>query len=403
MGRGRVRGPGILVALLLLVVAVGPGRAATNDDRANAIEITTLAYSVSIDTTLYTVAPGDPDLCGNSGTGGATAWWRIRPAVNGTFAADTVGSAYDTVLAVFEAAGGGLGTRIACNDDSGDPNGASRLTAVPLLGGQAYYVEVAAHGAASEGADPAVLTTSFAPRMPVLHALQPAVVPAGSPVLLTIEGADIAPGAQVHVGSAVRAPASVAPTAVTVALAAEDVATPGSRQVALSYTGLAGGTTNALVLTVGNPLPAIAAVVPPVFDGGSGPQLFDVQGSGFVGTSSVRWGGQSLSTTYVSATLLRATVPATLLAATGFVPVTVANPAPAGGTSAAFDVLVRSPADVNCDAAVDFADAVHVLRLLEGQTAPPGCPADVDRSGTLPDGSDATLLLAVLAGLAPMP
>ncbi|MCS7290786.1 MAG: IPT/TIG domain-containing protein, partial [Roseiflexus sp.] len=66
-----------------------------------------------------------------------------------------------------------------------------------------------------------------------------------------------------------------------------------------------------------------------------------VTGSNFVANSVVRWNGTPLTTTFVSATELRATLPAAQRSVAGDGSVTVFNPAPGGGASNAATVRVR--------------------------------------------------------------
>jgi hypothetical protein len=63
-----------------------------------------------------------------------------------------------------------------------------------------------------------------------------------------------------------------------------------------------------------------------------------VNGSNFLSGASVRWNGNALTTAYVSATKLTASVPATDLATVGSYPVTVANPGGAVSTALNFTV-----------------------------------------------------------------
>src|SRR5207247_2526035 len=58
-----------------------------------------------------------------------------------------------------------------------------------------------------------------------------------------------------------------------------------------------------------------------------------VNGTNFVSTSTVKWNGNTLGTTFVSSTQLTATVTAALIATAGTASVTVVNPSPGGGTS----------------------------------------------------------------------
>src|SRR5207253_319831 len=58
-----------------------------------------------------------------------------------------------------------------------------------------------------------------------------------------------------------------------------------------------------------------------------------VNGTNFVSTSTVKWNGNTLATTFISSTQLTATVTAALIATPGTASITVVNPTPGGGTS----------------------------------------------------------------------
>ncbi len=66
-------------------------------------------------------------------------------------------------------------------------------------------------------------------------------------------------------------------------------------------------------------------------------------GSGFVASSLVQWNGTNLATTYVSGTVLTATVRSSDLSAVGPVPVTVVNTGPGGGVSRAQTFTIARP------------------------------------------------------------
>jgi sugar lactone lactonase YvrE len=82
-----------------------------------------------------------------------------------------------------------------------------------------------------------------------------------------------------------------------------------------------------------NPTPAISTLSPTYIDKGGAAFTLTVNGAGFVSGSTVYWGSSALTTTYVSATQLTASVPATDIAATGITAITVQSPTPGGGTS----------------------------------------------------------------------
>ena len=98
-----------------------------------------------------------------------------------------------------------------------------------------------------------------------------------------------------------------------------------------------------------NPVPTIASLAPSTAVAGSSALPLTVNGTGFVSNSVVNFNGIALTTAYVSATQLTATVPAANLATAGNFNVTVTSPAPGGGTSAAaaFTVAVAAPTIVS--------------------------------------------------------
>ena len=133
-----------------------------------------------------------------------------------------------------------------------------------------------------------------------------------------------------------------APSPLTVSVAPAGLA-------AGTYSGTitisAAGVTSQIVsvtLTVAT-FPAILSSLSPAnaTAGGVGFTL-TVFGSGFVLGSVVQWNGSNLTTTFVSATQLTATIPATNIAAAGTARVTVFNPAPGGGTSNALTFTITS-------------------------------------------------------------
>jgi hypothetical protein len=102
----------------------------------------------------------------------------------------------------------------------------------------------------------------------------------------------------------------------------------------------AAGDTVATVLSLAvdpasNPVPQLASVVPATASAGSGDTTVVLTGSGFVPLGQAQWDGAALSTVYVDAMHLTATIPAADLATAGTHAVTVSNPAPGGGTSSA--------------------------------------------------------------------
>ena len=87
-----------------------------------------------------------------------------------------------------------------------------------------------------------------------------------------------------------------------------------------------------------NPMPSVTSLTPSFVTAGAAAFTLTVTGTNFISTSTVQWNGNNRSTSYVSATQLTASIAAADIATPTYVAVTVANPAPGGGTSAGVGV-----------------------------------------------------------------
>jgi hypothetical protein len=91
--------------------------------------------------------------------------------------------------------------------------------------------------------------------------------------------------------------------------------------------------TPSVVSAANNPVPYIGGISPAAAAPGGGTFTVTVNGLNFISTSVVYWGGTALTTAFVSATKLTASVPSTLISATGAGWISVRTPTPGGGTS----------------------------------------------------------------------
>jgi hypothetical protein len=87
--------------------------------------------------------------------------------------------------------------------------------------------------------------------------------------------------------------------------------------------------------TAGNPAPSLTSITPSSATAGGGAFTLTVNGTNFISGSVINWNGTALTTSFVSATQLTATVPAANITTAGTANVTVFTPSPGGGTSAA--------------------------------------------------------------------
>ena len=91
------------------------------------------------------------------------------------------------------------------------------------------------------------------------------------------------------------------------------------------------------------PLPPLSPVVPTSTLAGGIDFTLTVTGTGFLATSTVQWNGSVRSTTYVSNTQLTAAITAADIRFSGTASITVVNPVPGGGVSAAVPFFINVP------------------------------------------------------------
>jgi len=142
-------------------------------------------------------------------------------------------------------------------------------------------------------------------------------------------------------------------------------ATAGSYEFRLFVNGVR-ATTSAPVVTdpTYNRRPVITSLAPASIPAGVSPFTLTVTGSNFISSSAVRWNGADRPTTYVSATSLQATIPASDVAAVGAAQVTVFTPAPGGGTSLTalpFTIVTRPTLSVDMTTATVGASVTVTL------------------------------------------
>jgi len=171
---------------------------------------------------------------------------------------------------------------------------------------------------------------------PVVSSLSPDSVVAGdSAFTLIVHGSQFVPWSVVRWNGANRITTFVSSTELQAAFNAPDIATGGTAQVSVLTPAPGGGTSGNLVFTIANPAPVALSLSPSSAKAGGPAFTLKVNGSGFVSASAVRWNGSARTTTFIDATALIATIPATDIAAAGTAQITVESPAPGGGASAA--------------------------------------------------------------------
>jgi hypothetical protein len=90
---------------------------------------------------------------------------------------------------------------------------------------------------------------------------------------------------------------------------------------------------SSVTVTAGNPSLAVSSMSPAVQSAGNAGFTITINGSGFTSGSVIYWGTSALTTQFVSAAQISASVPASDIASPGTDAVSVQNPSPGGGTS----------------------------------------------------------------------
>ncbi len=191
------------------------------------------------------------------------------------------------------------------------------------------------------GGTSAPVSFTIANPAPTLVNLSPTSAAVGAAAqVLTVTGAGFT-ASSVILFDGVAATTTVASVSqLTTTLGAAALASAGTHQVAVRSPAPGGGTSSVLTFSVTNPAPTLSSISPATVASGGAAFTLTVTGSNFVGASVVNLDGAPVTTTFVSPTQLTAPMPAFSTVATH--QVTVATPAPGGGTSSAATLTVQA-------------------------------------------------------------
>jgi hypothetical protein len=216
---------------------------------------------------------------------------------------------------------------------------ATKLTAAILATDVAtagsYPVRVQSGGGLS---NPETFTVTAAVTGPVLTSLSPSTAAAGGAAFaLTVNGTGFATGAVVKWNGQARTTAFVSATKLTAAILASDSATAWTCPITVVS---GGSTSNSLNFTATPPssTPTLTSISPQYVLVGSPALTLTVNGTNFVTGEVVYWNTTKLTTTFVSATKLTASVPASDLTTLGTANITAANSGAAASNSLPFTV-----------------------------------------------------------------
>ena len=174
--------------------------------------------------------------------------------------------------------------------------------------------------------------------VPVALTLSPSSAAAvGSSFTLTVNGSSFISSSIVKWNGTSLTTTYVSASQIKATVPAANIASGGTATVTVFNPTPGGGTSSGLTFTItssNNPLPVALSMSPSSAAKRGSSFTLAVTGNSFISSSVVKWNGTSLTTTYVSASQLNATVPAANIATVGTATVTVFTPTPGGGTSA---------------------------------------------------------------------
>jgi hypothetical protein len=223
--------------------------------------------------------------------------------------------------------------------------------------------QVAVFNPAPGGGLSNVVALAVRPRLnptPTLTSISPAeITVAGSgEFIVTLQGADFLPDARVTFVTSIPnsniypTPTFVSPTQLDLTLNRQQFGKAATYEVTVTNPGPGGGTSAPRDFTARSPEPTVTTLSHNSVLAGKEADTLLVDGTGFYSESTVRINGAVRATTVVGPTRLEAILPASDLARPGSAEITVVNPAPGGGTSAAqpFRVTLGVPTIIDLPA-----------------------------------------------------
>ena len=211
--------------------------------------------------------------------------------------------------------------------------------------------------------------------VPTLSSISPSSATAGGAAFtLTATGTNFINGSVVRWNGANRTTTFVSATQLTASITAADIAVAGTFPVTIFNPTPGGGTSTAVNFTVNapsNPVPTLTSISPSSATAGGVAFTLTATGTNFINGSIVRWNGANRTTTFVSATQLTASITAADIATAGTVPVTIFNPTPGGGTSAAVNFTINAGSGLTLNLHFNGEATEHIASPTNGSTVTP--------------------------------
>jgi trimeric autotransporter adhesin len=216
------------------------------------------------------------------------------------------------------------------------------IPATDLVTGTMLQISVSNGSTSTTGSTPSLEVDN---PVPVITGSSPSgFLSNAAPTTVTVTGSGFVPATVIQVNGSARTTTYIDAKHISVSLLASDLANSGSVALVAVNPAPGGGTSAGDSLPVLNPAPGIVSVTPSsVVAGTTAATMVTVTGSNFIAGSVVQVNGSSRSTTVVSATQMSFQLTVADQATAGNLQISVANPAPGGGTSSGISLLVANP------------------------------------------------------------
>ncbi|MDX2034450.1 MAG: pre-peptidase C-terminal domain-containing protein [Blastocatellia bacterium] len=212
--------------------------------------------------------------------------------------------------------------------------------------GETGAVSITVQNPAPSGGISNALSLPIVNPAPSIGSINPqAAAVGGVSFTLTVTGSNFVPGAIVQWNGVNRITTFLNVSQLSAQIPASDLQTAGTATIRVVNPEPGGGPSNTVDFPVQapNPIPRITTISPNSVEAGGPGFTLTVNGTGFATNSVVRFNGNAVATTFVSATQLTVSVSAADIANAGTASVTVFTPTPGGGASNAALLSISVP------------------------------------------------------------
>ena len=199
--------------------------------------------------------------------------------------------------------------------------------------------------------------------IPTVASLSPSKANQGGPAfVLTVSGSNFASGAMVQWNGGNRITTFVSSTQLTASIPATDIASSGAALISVINPPSTGSAPAVFPIS---PPPVITSLSPSTVTVGAAFTL-NVFGTNFVSGATVQWNGSGRPTTFGSGNQLTASIPASDVATSGSVQITVVNPSSGGTSNSAILTVSPAPTITSISPASAIAGAAPFTLTVNG-------------------------------------